>query len=258
MINLSENDREIIKHMGYPKKLDLSVGSFYVKLVGPERGLKELLGAEIATQMGLITPICEVVVVDGMEYLLSEDLNKYGHFINAEEMDIGDLVEEYCSLNEAKDVLEKEYGMTCEISNLLRIYIFDIIFMHFDRNKRNWGVILLPDNHPKLVILDNEYLLVENDKPEKIKLYFAPIFPTSLYEDFACFLKLGHPDDIATFEYYFNLYTPAFIENLINRLIKKVNLNVEDKVEIIEFYTKHYCKLQDILIKEYKEKHSRS
>lgn len=44
MINLTEKDKEIIRQIRYQKKADLSVGSYYIKSVSPERGLKELIG----------------------------------------------------------------------------------------------------------------------------------------------------------------------------------------------------------------------
>lgn len=252
MINLTENDKDIIRHLGYPKAVKLSSGSFYIKLVGPERGLKEMLGVEIATQMGLITPISSIAMIDGFEYLISEDLNRYGEFINAEDMEIGDLIEEYCSIEEAKDILENKYYIGDEINNLIKIYIFDIIFKHFDRNKRNWGLITLPDGSKRLVILDNEYLLVDNDKKEKIKLYFSKTMPLSLEEDFLYFLHNCKPEEFMLFIYYFNLYTPEFITSLINNLIKRNNLifNEGEKEEIIESYVHHYLKLQETIIKE--------
>ena len=206
MINLTEKDKEIIRQIRYQKKADLSVGSYYIKSVSPERGLKELIGLEVATQMGLICPRGNVVQIDNWEYLLSDDLDSYGRFINAEDMEIGDLIEEYCSIEEARNTLESKYNIGSEVNNLIKIYILDIIFKHFDRNKRNWGLILLPDGSRKLVILDNEYLLVDNDKKEKLKLYFSPSIPASLEEDFTKFLLEAKPEDIVLFEYYFNLY----------------------------------------------------
>lgn len=53
MIYLTENDREVIRHSDCHQKVSISLGNFFIKLVGPERGLKELLGSSIAMQMGL-------------------------------------------------------------------------------------------------------------------------------------------------------------------------------------------------------------
>ena len=251
MINLTEKDKEIIKHLGYPKAVNLSIGSCYIKSVSPERGLKELIGLEVATQMGLICPRGNVVEIDGWGYLLSEDLDSYGRFINAEDMEIGNLIEEYCSIEEAKSTLESKYNIGSEVNNLIKIYFLDIIFKHFDRNKRNWGLIFLPDGSRKLVILDNEYLLVDNDKKEKLKLYFSPSIPASLEEDFTKFLLEAKPEDIVLFEYYFNLYKPEFIISLINILIIRQGIKFEngEKEEIIESYQSHYSKLQDLIKK---------
>lgn len=251
MINLTEKDKEIIRQIRYQKKADLSVGSYYIKSVSPERGLKELIGLEVTTQMGLICPRGNVVEIDGWGYLLSEDLDSYGRFINAEDMEIGDLIEEYCSIEEARNTLESKYNIGSEVNNLIKIYILDIIFKHFDRNKRNWGLILLPDGSRKLVILDNEYLLVDNDIKEKLKLYFSPSIPASLEEDFTKFLLEAKPEDIVLFEYYFNLYKPEFIISLINILIIRQGIKFEngEKEEIIESYQSHYSKLQDLIKK---------
>ena len=191
MINLTEKDKEIIKHLGYSKKVNLSSGSYYIKLVGAERGLKELLGSTIATQIGLITPRNNLVSIDEEIFLLSEDLNDYGKFIKAEDLEIGDPINEYCSIEEAIYVLKNNYHLGSEIENLIRIYTFDILFKHFDRNKGNWGLLYLPDSSPKLAILDHEYLLVDNDRPEKLKLYYKRALPLSLEEDFIYFLQNG-------------------------------------------------------------------
>ena len=251
MVSLTEKDKEIIKHLEYPKAVNLSIGSCYIKSVSPERGLKELMGLEVASQMGLICPRGNVVEIDGWGYLLSEDLDSYGRFINAEDMEIGDLIEEYCSIEEARSTLESKYNIGSEVNNLIKIYFLDIIFKHFDRNKRNWGLIFLPNGSRKLVILDNEYLLVDNDKKEKLKLYFSPSIPVSLEEGFTRFLLEAKSEDIVLFEYYFNLYTPNFIVSLINILIKRHGIKFEnrEKEEIIESYQSHYLKLQELIEK---------
>lgn len=249
MIYLTENDKEVIRHSDCHQKVSLSLGSFYIKLVGPERGLKELLGSSIAMQMGLVTPNNEVIMIDNEYFLLGEDLNKYGKFINAEEMDIDDSVLDHCAFSTAAQALATKYSIGDEISNLIKVYFYDILFHHFDRNKRNWGLLFLPDGTKKITILDNEYLLVEPNHNEKLKLYMSEDIPTSLEEDFKYYLKAAPQSEIDLFLYYFNIFTPLYIRNTINYLVKSHEITIleSDIEDMISAYQNNYITITRII-----------
>lgn len=291
MINLTEKDKEKIRSIDFPQLIDLTIGSFFIKKDFHNTGSNELIGKKLADIMGIICPRYFLVDVDKEKYILSEDLNQYGKFIPAIELGekYEDDFESYSlkklyqdeswydeeaqkilhgnSLYDIWSYLEKNYSSNISrflMNEAIKIYIFDILFMNYDRDTRNWGT-LINGKQINIAILDNEFIFTKkkesnNDEEKQSKgSYLAGTVSLNVnfkeehvpvYEDFRRFLKESSTEYIVTFKYYFNLITPEFLRKIIEQTENSNNLVIADKDEKINIYQKHYNTLQTIYNEE--------
>lgn len=269
MINLTENDKEIIRHLGYPKIVNLSSGSYLIKADYDKTGVNELIGKKLADIMGLVCPRYFLVEVDNDKYLLSEDLNQYGEFISAleicenfkshkkedksnEDMNISDnSIYSIWNYLEANFPPEKSKELMNEI---IRMYIFDILFLNSDRDLKNWGILTQTNGNVNIVIFDNELIFYENTSFPGISLTasLTELYP-SVYDDFRIFLKESSSEFTSLFKYYFDLITPEFFKGLIEQIERRDNIQIETKEELVEKYKKHRTVLMQIYEEEIKK-----
>lgn len=300
MINITENDKEIIRHLGYPKIVNLSCGSYLVKKDFQNTSINELIGKKLADIMGLTCPRYFIVEIDNEKYLLSEDLNQYGRFTPAldfgekydddyESYPLGKLYQDETwydedakkilhgnSLYDVWSFLEHNYpsNISKELMNeILKVYIFDILFLNYDRDARNWGILTGKD-HVNIIILDNELIFskkeenkddkddIEDDTKTENGSYLAETVALNVnfkethspvYEDFKYFLKESSTEFISLFKFYFDLITPEFLKGLIEQIEQKGNIKVEAKDEILDTYKKHRLALIQIYEEEIKK-----
>lgn len=302
MIKLTENDKDIIRHLGYPKIVNLSSGSYLIKKDFQNTSVNEIIGQKIADIMGLVCPRYYIVEVDNESYLLSEDLNQYGKFMPAlefsekykdafESYPINKLYQDESWYDEdAKKILhgnslydiwsffENNYSPDISkrlMNDILKIYIFDILFLNYDRDPRNWG-ILTEKNQAHIVILDNEMIFSKKDTLEKdeenndleeeekndgsylaetvaLNINFMETHP-KIYDDFRYFLKESSLEFITLFKYYFDLITPEFLNGLIEQIERKYNIKTSNKEEMLEIYKKHRLSLMQVYDEEIKRK----
>ena len=279
-MNLTLDDIEQIETIKGPTKLDLSIGSFYAKRIEDTYSLNlaigEVLGYYIAKEIGLMCPKCQIVMPynDDEEVLvISEDLNKYGKFINA--FSLGLLREHNASLYGIWSFLEKKYlkdpvygTKIPEVFNdIIKMYIFDILFCNWDRRSNNWGLIFTKDNM-QLAIFDHEFLL-ENDIPHVIssqvdgvdwlnKSKFAMNAERrrkKLEMDLTTFFKESSKEFLLLFEDIFNLITPEYFRNILNQMEREeviitkegnVPLIIDDKEDYVKIYSDNYYLIKDI------------
>lgn len=269
MINLTENDKEIIRHLGYPKIVNLSSGSYLIKADYDKTGVNELIGKKLADIMGLVCPRYFLVEVDNDKYLLSEDLNQYGEFISAleicenfkshkkEDKSNEDITISDNSIYSIWNYLEDSFPLekSKELMNeIIRMYIFDILFLNSDRDLKNWGILTQTNGNVNIVIFDNELIFYENTSFPGISLTasLTELYP-SVYDDFRIFLKESSSEFTSLFKYYFDLITPEFFKGLIEQIERRDNIQIETKEELVEKYKKHRTVLMQIYEEEIKK-----
>lgn len=295
MINLTENDKEIIRHLGDPKIVNLSSGSYLIKEDYDKTGANELIGKKLADIMGLVCPRYFLVDVDNKKYILSEDLNQYGKFMPAfdfcekyedefESYPLNKLYQDETwydedakkilhgnSLYDIWSFLENNYPSEISkelMSQVLKIYIFDILFLNYDRDARNWGILTQKDQ-VNIAILDNELIFTkkseeneENDDKQTESSYYAETVSLNVnfkkehapvYEDFQYFLKESSSEFISLFKYYFDLITPEFLKCLIEQIERRDNIQIEKKEELVEIYATHRKALMQVYEEEIKK-----
>lgn len=304
MINLTEKDKEIIRRLGYPKIVNLSSGSYLIKADYANKGVNELIGKKLADIMGLICPRYFLVEVENERYLLSEDLNQYGSFITGLELSENNEdgfisysmnsfyrdetwydkdAEHILHGNSLYDIwvyFEKNYPFKIQkqlIDEILKVYMFDILFLNYDRDSRNWGILRQKDQ-VNVVILDNEMIFSKKRKESINYLYksenkdsfdinnedsilaetvaltsdFSETHP-SVYEDFRNFFKESSSEFTDLIKYYIDLITPEFLRQIIKQIERNESIIIETKEEIIETYKTHRVSLIEIYDEEIKK-----
>lgn len=282
---LNETDKEIIRHLGYPKIVNLSSGSYLIKKDFQNKGVNELIGKKLADIMGLVCPRYFIVEVDKERYVLSEDLNQYGEFTSAlyltekyeddyESYPLRKLYQNETwydsdadkilhgnSLYDLWSYFEKNYSSNISrnlMNEMLKVYIFDILFFNYDRDFKNWGILVQKDQI-NITILDNEMIFSKKDENEgylvgtvALNVNFTEIH-SDIYNDFSHFLKESSLEFIKLFKYYFDLITPEFLKGIINQIERRDNIQIETKEEILENYKNHRMALIEIYDKEIKK-----
>jgi len=307
MIKLTEEDKETIKSLGYPKVVNLSCGSYLVKLEFESTGINELIGKKLADIFEIICPNYDLVEIDDARYIFSEDLNKIGKFVGADVLEgnndyltysLKDLYKNDAwydkdaegilhgnSLYDIWSYLEKNYSTKVSrelMQDIVKIYIYDVLFFNFDRGTRNWGILTLNDE-PRIVMFDHEFMFNIDAEDSKTLLMNVNFLEkkSDLYDDFRYFLKESSSEFVSLFKYYFDLVTPE----LLSQIIKSVELKIEtnnretskakaeeasvndesnnkkqiDSEKLIRIYTEHREKLLNIYNEELKkeEPHAR-
>lgn len=239
MIALSENDKYLIEHCGFRKSIELDSGFYFVKGSTNDAILKnELIGEKLAQVFGLNCPKYHYVRINDFGYILSEDLNKKGLFKNIEELGLAKescKLEDICTLLESKHKLQKD-----AIIDIIKIYIFDIMFFNHDRDPLNWGIYFDSLGIKAITVLDHESLF---QPLLTLKLYHTSKY---IYKDIEDFLREAPEDFIHLFRYFYDLITPSYLLEILNEVEIENNITI-DKEKIIKIHEDNYNKIGSIL-----------
>ena len=147
------------------------------------------------------------------------------------------------------------------------IYLFDILFCNWDRRSNNWGIIFTDDDM-QLAIFDNEFLL-ENDINHVISSQVDGVDWLNktkiamnidrrrirLTMDLTTFFKESSKEFLLLFEDIFNLITPDYFREILNKMEKdeivitkdgNVPLEIYDKEDYVKIYSDNYYLIKDI------------
>lgn len=244
MINLNKEDIEKISYLGYPKILELSMGKYLVKGISKEDGIKELIGPYFGKIMNLVVPENHLIFLNDTLYVLSEDLNNLGSFISASKK--FNLAKEDITLLECWNLLEEnEIYDSTEVFDIVKIYMFDILFKNTDRRLDNLGFIQ-NGKKEKVVMFDFDYIL--DDEWNTAFLHTSENDFKDATADFEVFLKESSEEYINLFMHYFNMFTPVYFEEVLDKLMKENNLEDEFvKDNLINEYSKNYLRIANLL-----------
>lgn len=245
MLQLTKEDIEIITHLGFPRVVTLSCGDFLIKRVKIDVVIRELLGEKIGKIMELKVPHNEYQVLNSEYYILSADLNKEGEFITATQKFNENERTDY-SLYEVWLSLENEPNYNIHnVVDIIKIYIYDILFHNSDRTLDNWGFLKHQDGTEEVVMFDHEFIL--NDGDTAI-LHANDITKIPLLKvDFKKFLELSSKEFSDLFKYYYDLFTPAYFNELLDTEAKNIGLEISYIVHALKtYYAKHYQNLGEI------------
>lgn len=235
-MKLNEKDKQLISNISTATNVILNDKSVFVKQTS--RYEFEMLGYSLARLLDIKSPSCTIVQMDN-PYVISEDLNTVDKF---------DLISELTTIKSEsiKDIHNNLYNV--KIEQLIKVYLYDILFQNCDRNKSNYGII-----RNDIYIIDNESIF---------DLYDIPVLTSSfkhiitLDVDKVTYLNIIKYE-ISTFLLNFGEY-----KYLLKDMIFKISpsklkcicdsLNIK-KQTFMSFYIKVYYEIFNIVNLDYKD-----
>lgn len=148
-MNFTSEDWEILRHLGFRRKVNFSFGSYYTKGCNYKLALNELIGSYFAKKIGLISPNYKLVYFDDYYYVLSSEIS----FKTAEEMGVN---EENLGYDLVRNILAERYNLKSEYEKML---LMNYLLGNDDLSFINWGIN--DNNH--IVTLDFEMLFNESN-----------------------------------------------------------------------------------------------
>ncbi|MBE6140858.1 MAG: hypothetical protein E7172_04930 [Firmicutes bacterium] len=242
-MKLTLEDEKIIRHLGYPKKIKLSSGEYYVKMLDEKYVINELIGYQMAQKIGLECAKYLVILLDDNYYCLSLDLGQEGVFKTAKELGILQY-----SLYYIWHKLSLSYECVPTLMyDIVKMYIFDLFMLNADRNSSNWGIRDI-NNVQKVCILDHEFIM-ESDESHCLTADFYKKEDKDVLkyrsEEIILFLKDSSQEFIELFLKIYSLLNVDFLESVLEDIEKMVP--IKEKNSIIDLYQKNYNLITQIL-----------
>lgn len=276
-MNLIEEDITKIKQMRFGQFANLSMGKVYVKEFFVEQrnyfrhldlAINEVIGSKIAKEIGLICPTYKIVMPDSEKdykvYAVSDDLNNYGKFYTFEALEmpfgIGMSLYEIWDFLEYKKILNENI-----FTDIIKVYIYDILLGNRDRLHFNWGLIFMSDKKVQLAIFDNECILdyhlpavssqVSGDEWDSI-IKNTRNNKETLKEEIRHFLTESSDEFLQMFKDTFAKFTPDYFSLILDsiELEEKIYteqgempLIIKNKNKYVENYKNNYDLIQGVL-----------
>ena len=177
--------KEIIRttnsiHVG---EMNISGLNYFVK---PDDEFKEIIGYHFAKMLDLDCVKYQSIKVNHKNYVVSKDLKEQSkfmlaHFFSFNGMELNEILDALRSFPFFNENLEKD---------VMKMYLYDILFMNDDRHDRNWGLKFLKE--ARLVLLDNGNIFRIYGRPYiryDQSFYFDEDNHTAWAQDFLAFYE---------------------------------------------------------------------
>jgi len=243
MIVLDKNkSQEIVENcsLGIVSSYYIDGCNYYVK---KDEDLKEIIGYYLATFLGLKSIEYKSINIKDHNYSFSRDIRELYKFQEAKYL-IGS--QQHLSAM-IQRLIDEDINNPVLYQNIVKMYVFDILFLNDDRHAKNWGLI----NKTDLILFDNFNIFSIYNPPyisynpelfignNKIELY------NNLYKDFEEFLNSC---DECMLEIVFNMVDKSSLLNikaLFEHIEKEYNILLDER--FLKIYEPHYTKILDIV-----------
>ena len=161
-MEISKYIKELLKD---PKNLPLKYlegnNIMYIREDLEDEGLNELLGFQLAKIFALNCQFHELTTIDKQNYIVSNSIENCGEFLIYYDFSLNDSN----NLDDIKNNLKANFNNSNELEeDLIKLYIFDLLFCNCGRHPINWGVLKTKYKN-KLYVLENLYLFDTLYKP---------------------------------------------------------------------------------------------
>lgn len=241
-MELTEQDKTIIKE-NINKFVILNGKKYYVKEAPTNYETTELIAQDLAKLLDIKCAKYESVNIDGTFYYLSEDLNEQGKLIPIDVFMPNKLSLIDCWISLEKNFLNADKLMY----DIVKIYLFDILFLNSDRHFGNIGLLQTKEN-VEVVMLDNEFAFdtlevtltakysrgEESFSFDKEKYRKCERYLKNNLEELAYFLDVSSQEFINLFIDMYNKCPVSVVEEI---------LKMHDKLHVkifIDLYRKNY------------------
>ncbi len=224
--------------LGTAQKISIGFREYYVKQRSDIETGHELIGSALAEILNIPTPKTRIININRKWYILSEEIPELQTCENLFEVN---------NLQDIWNELET-LGMK-KMTEVIRIYLFDILFLNSDRSARNYGFAKNKNGQEQLFAIDHELIFDYDVKPvitesedERTREWFydnQEDLLTSGYQELKKFFD--HSDTIykEMFREMYQKVSPKVLESVIDT-IEKEGFLVPDKVTILETYQAYY------------------
>ena len=248
MLTLNNDEIERIKSGKH--YVTINSKNYYVKKINNNDGI-ELVTERLAKLVNINSVHYERVVIDDEVYYLSEDLNKDGKYLSAKYV-----VMHKTSMIDMFDVLNKYYdneNILYLIDEIIKIFIFDILILNYDRHLNNWGFTFKKGKLDKVYILDNEYAFYKLDKV-KLTAKNTSGFDFNRSEE-VLDKNLEELDYIISTSdlYYYDLFksmyrilTPEVVEDVFECVELEYGISIHHKDILLNNYVENYNKIGEL------------
>lgn len=246
MFKLNKKESKMIMNFVNDLKvteLKIRGNNYFIK---PDGSLKEVIGYYCAKYLGFYCVEYFSVFLKHKQYSISRDIHELYPFVLASDF----IKNEYDLLEILDSVRNSKYYNEDLILDILKMYIFDILFLNDDRNKTNWGVILK----------NNNYCLILFDHSNIFSILKGPIIQYVSKVENHLSLQDSVIKDLETFlndcplEYYEKLLDFIYKANI--SAIKRIFRDIENLYHIsldsfyLELYEQNYTKILEMLNKK--------
>ncbi len=223
-------------HVG---EINISGANYFVK---PDDELKEIIGYYLARLFNLNCAKYSRVKIGNKSYAVSLDLNNNHNFILAHEYafdgkTLDEITEVLRSLSFFDEILEKD---------MIRMYLYDILFMNDDRHDRNWGFLI--NEKARIVLLDNGAILRVGGKPYICfdhDVYLNGSINQAIEEDFLLFYESLERNDQQMVDGYLKKACPRNILNLFQIIEAQYQCQINPL--FLQLYEDHYERIVNVL-----------
>ena len=161
-VNVDKYTKDKISTFSYENK------KYYMKYTIPSKMYNELIGYEIAKQLGINCVNYDLACNNGFIGVISEDFKSDGKFVYMSEILTNVFGIDNCdAANNLEDIwfaLSETFKVDSIVEKLMnqiiQLYLFDILIGNVDRHNDNYGFVI-KDNDINLLLFDN-YLLADS------------------------------------------------------------------------------------------------
>ena len=216
-------------HIG---EINISGINYFVK---PDDELKEVIGYYLARLFHLNCAKYRSVKINNKNNSISADLNYHSLFMLAhtfsfDDMELNEIIEALRSLSFFNENLEKD---------MIRMYLYDILFMNDDRHDRNWGILM--QEEARVALIDNGAIFRVTGKPYirfDDSMYFNKSVSSAIYEDFLLFYESLDNENRLMVDHYIKSVTPNSIKNVFLAIENYYQCQINPL--FLQIYEDHY------------------
>lgn len=249
MIILTEENKKYIKESELKGNIKIDGVEYFYKVYNDGMKYSEIIAEKLMHLLGIKCAHYDTSIIDDELYYFSKSLGTDGLFLCANCMPLyGN------TLYELWINIEKYYGdAKVAMEDIIKIYLFDILFMNSDRDSRNYGILHNNDGSIAIYAFDNETIFdIDNrvsltaryDNSEKLKKHNTC---ENNLEELELFLNVSTIEMQELLERMLKIVTPETVINVLNDVEKEVNDSIDEKDMYINMYKKNYEAIKALL-----------
>lgn len=222
-------------HVG---EIQVSGAHYYVK---PDQDLKEVIGYYLARMFDLSCAKYFSVRVKNKNYSVSLDLKYKKDFNLASSFSVNGL-----AWPEILDMFQKVSILNESLKkDMIRMYLYDILFMNDDRHDENWGLFV--QKQQRIILLDQGNIFSFGRKP---MICFDPLVyvnknvDEAMGEDFLLFYDSLFEEEKRMVEQYLKKAIPSQIKNVFWKIEEQYGWTIDPL--FLSVYEDHYQKIMTL------------